>query len=462
MRPLPALDTEKWPKLLLDRTNFKGKLGAGKKTFFYRMNKVVNERESYDVYIERNRARNFTASTLVLAFFNLGLSFVFPATVMTTYASRLVDSAALIGLVPALFLVGMNLPQILYARTAELLARKHPLVMKLAVAERVPYLLIGLSILVFPQAPDELAFLILVLGVGIGSFSGGMLQPVWKSMLTKIIRPERRGRLFGIGFGVGGLLGVAGSVLVRMVISSFGSPQAFGVLFLLSFAAHSVSMLLFAITREPSKEPTTVTPPLAEYLRELPIVLKRDTNFTWYLVSQAFTILGLMGVGFYVLYAQDNFPIDEAFVGNMTMASLVGISLGTPVMGWLADRWGNKLLSVVSIGVSAAAPAVLLLAGSPLLLYLVFAFMNLGQNSSNIARIAITMEFSSVDKVPTITGLSGTLLAPFLLAAPIIAGSLIDGPGYPALFVTIFICQIAAAVLLVFRVKEPRARPKIL
>ena len=94
--------------------------------------------DSYESFIRRYRNRNFVCNVFVLSFYNLGLSFVFPATIMTVYASRLTDSAALIGTIPALFTVGMSLPQLLYANVAERLTLKRPLTLRLAVMSGFP------------------------------------------------------------------------------------------------------------------------------------------------------------------------------------------------------------------------------------------------------------------------------------------------------------------------------------
>ena len=412
--------------------------------------------ESYEGYIRRYRTRNFLSNAFVLSFYNLAISFVFPATIMTLYASHLTDSAALIGTIPALFAVGMSLPQLLYANVAERLKLKRPLILKLAVMERIPYLFIGLSILLLPDAPPALSFAILLGGLAVASVGGGMLQPVWKAMLTKLIEPQRRGLLFGLGFGAGGVLGTLGALASRGIIAAVESTSAFGVLFLLSFAAHSVSIVLLAANKEPARETHSGHRRTIDYLRELPVIMGRDRNFRWYIISQITMGLSLMGVSFYVLYARSAFGVSEAFVANLTMAALVGAAIGVPVLGLVSDRWGNKVTGMVSLALLGAAAIVLVAAPGPLWLLLVFASMHLGQNAGSISRIAITMEFSTAEKVPTYTGLSGTLVAPALFVAPIAGGWVIDAFGYHVLFVVILALTAVSAALMGFMVREPR------
>ncbi len=410
----------------------------------------------YQAYLEKYRTRNFTTNFFTMAFYNLGLSFVFPATVLTLYASYLTDSAAMIGIIPAFYLAGMNFPQLFFARRAELLPKKRPLILKLAFCERIPYLIIALSIFLFPDLPRNVSFLILMFGIAVATFSGGMLQPVWRSMITKLIDQKRRGLLFGLGFGIGGIFGALGALGSRTILDVLTYPQSFALCFLCAFIAHCGSLFLLASNKEPSKAPTKAVPPIKEYFKNLPVILKTDRNFFKYLFSQIFVVFGLMGINFYILYAKKTFEIDTAFVANMTIASLLGQTLGNPLLGVIADKWGNKLMGTVTIVISAVVIVILLTAQSHLWLYLVFSLMQLGMNGTNISRMAITMEFSSPDKVPTYTGLSGTFFGPALLLAPIAAGWIIDSTGYTSLFYVILLFQLAGFIVLTFFVKEPR------
>jgi MFS family permease len=145
------------------------------------------------------------------------------------YASRLTTSALLIGLIPAIQNVGYFLPQLLMARQTERLSQFKPFILKISVMERAPYLVVALGIFFWPGAPEWLSYMVLALGLGLATFSGGVAGPAWNSMIAKVIPPQRRGRLFGVSQATGGLLGIGGAALSRYALSHYAYPISFGI-----------------------------------------------------------------------------------------------------------------------------------------------------------------------------------------------------------------------------------------
>ena len=150
-------------------------------------------RTDYAAYVRKHEAWNFGTNVLDLTFFNLASSFIFGATVLSLYASHLTASAALIGLIPAVQQVGYYLPQLLLARHVETLPRKKPLILRISVFERLPYLFVALLAFLMPGAPKWLAYGVLILSLGIASSAGGLAGPAWQNKLAKVLRPDRRG-----------------------------------------------------------------------------------------------------------------------------------------------------------------------------------------------------------------------------------------------------------------------------
>ncbi|MHB1295411.1 MAG: MFS transporter [Anaerolineae bacterium] len=412
--------------------------------------------EAYAAYIRKNEVWNFVVNLLDLTFFNLAMSFIYSSTVLTVYASHLTDSAVLIGLIPAMQSVGYYLPQLLAAPTAQRLARKKPMVVKFSVMERFPYIFVTLGILLWPDAPRALAFAILAISLTLAFVSGGIGGPAWFAMLAKVIRPERRGLLFGLSTATGGLMGIAGAVLSRHVLSTYAYPMSFGISFLLCFICQLLSWTCLTLNREPAQEPTGEALSLLAYVRKLPQVLRSNANFCRYLGSRVLLILGGMSGTFFILYARRSFVVGDAFAADLTMVSLISQTAITPALGWLADRRGHKWLAELTALVAAAAVGLALLAPSAAWFYAVFMLMSIGASGMGVATMSLNMEFCSHDDVPTYAALSSTLLAPPILLAPIIGGWLVDTVGYQALFVTALVLTVAGLATMRWVVREPR------
>jgi MFS family permease len=417
----------------------------------------------YEDFIRRNYRWNFFANVADLAWVNLARSFIFSSTILTLYASYLTSSAVLIGLIPAVQQVGFLLPQLLTARYAETLSRKKPFVVKVSVWERLPYLFIALSVFLWPGAPRWFAYTVLALNIAVASGSGGIATPAWKTMLGKVIHPDRRARLFSTGYGLGSLMGVGGAALARFILDRYEYPRSFAICFLLSFLAQGLSWLFLTFNREPEGETSQASGNFFTYLKRLPSVLKENPNFTRYLVSSVLVLFGAMGINFYIIYAREVFQISDGFAANLTLVALVSQSLGIPMLGWFSDRFGHKWLAEFAALFGTAAVILMFFVPARGWMYPVFILMNLSVAGMSISRLSITMEFSGIDRLPTFTAIAGTVFAIPILLAPLIGGWILDMAGFDALFGTGLTLYVVGWAVLHFRVQDPRLhrrRPK--
>ncbi len=417
---------------------------------------ATQNEQACEQQVEQHRRWNFAVNAGDLISVNLAKSFIFSSTILTLYASYLTSSAVLIGLIPAIQQVGYLLPQLLTARKSETLARFKPYVVRISVMERLPYLFIALAIFLWPKAPSWFAYTMLAVNMGIATGCAGLATPAWKAMLGKVIHPDRRGLLFSLGVGAGGLLGVGGAWLARSILETRSFPVSYGLCFLLSFVGQALSFFFLTLNREPEKKAAAATPSLSEYLRELPEILRRDRNFSMYLASQTLFILGTMAASFYIIYGRYHFGSNDAFAAGLTMVALVTQSAGTPVLGWLSDRLGHKWLAELSSWLGIAALLLMLFIPSAAWLYPVFILANLSVAGMGISRSCITMEFGRIERLPTFTALSGTLLAFPTLLAPVIGGWVLDTAGFAPLFSVALAVALAGWAVLRWCVSDPR------
>ena len=412
--------------------------------------------EDYESYIRKNQTWNFWVNVLDLTFYHLATSFVYGATVLSLYARYLTPSATLIGVIPAIQSVGYFLPQLLAARQTERLVRKKPLVQKISVMERLPYLFVAASIFLWPEAPTWFAFGLLAISLALATGSGGLAGPAWQAMLAKVIPARRRGLLFGLARAMGALLGMGGAMVSRQVLATYQYPTSFGISFGLCFLFQIPSWICLSLNREPPKRPEKGAIGARDYMKRLPNIISNNPNFGRYLVGRALVIMGAMGTAFYVIYARDTFLIDDAFAANLTMASLIGQAASLPLLGWLADRRGHKWLAELGTLIGITGVLLILVAPNELWLYAVYMLMSVSTAGVAVAGSSIILEFCPSDDVPTFSALSSTLLAIPILVAPVFGGWLVDAFGYRPLFVTALGFALLGLAVLRWAVREPR------
>ncbi|MFH1086673.1 MAG: MFS transporter, partial [Chloroflexota bacterium] len=411
---------------------------------------------AYEAYIRRNARWNFAVNVMDLTFYHLAISFVFGSTVLSLYASYLTEKALLIGLIPAIQSVGFFWPQLLLARRSEQWPRKRPYIQIISVMERLPYLAVGLSILLWPRAPWWVSFGLLALGLALATGAGGLCGPAWQAMLAKVIPAERRGLLFGLSNAFGGFMGVVGTRLSRTVLETYPNPTSFGICFLICFFFQVISWIGLSLNREPRKVPGRPPLPAREYWRRLPRILSANPNYTRYLVGRTLAILGAMGTAFYIVYGRRTFQVSDGFAANLTMAALISQTIFTPLLGWLGDRRGHKLVLELATAIGALGVLLILVSPSEAWLYGVFMLVNAATAGIGVASFGIIMEFSDPDDLPTFAAVANTILAVPILASPVLGGWLADVAGYRALFGVALACACLAFVVLRWAVREPR------
>lgn len=401
---------------------------------------------------------NFAVNVWDIAFISLGLSLISRDTVLPALASTLTDSKLAIGMIAAIFTMGFYLPQLFSANISERMVYKKPFVATVGfIGERLPYLLIGVSLYLFAVDAPGVALILLFVFLGVAATSAGIATPAWYDMIAKVIPVHRRGIWSGLGHGLGAVLSVGVLFLVaRPVMDRVAYPNNFVMLFLLAFVACVVSWCGLVLTREPPSAGVKESVPQRAYFRRLPAVLRRDPNYTRYLVSRSVVQLATMSSAFYIVYGGETFGIDAAGVVSFTIVSVASVAVMNLVWGLLGDRFGHKLILTLAAFSLTVAAVIALSSPSPAAFALTFALTGAYLAADGVSGLNIILEFCSPEDRPTYIGLTYTLVAPFVIAAPLIGAFLAQQMGYRSMFSVTLGLSALGGTLLWLWVKEPR------
>lgn len=400
---------------------------------------------------------NFIVNVLDGAFFGLGMGFASTVTVMPLFVNSLTDSTALIGLIASVHTIGWQLPQLLTSRHVAGLRQYRPMVVRMTLHERWPFLGLALLAASIPfigvAAVLPLTFILL----SWQALGGGFTGTAWQSMIGKIMPERRRGVFYGAQFSAISLLSSLGAVVAGVVLTRLPYPQNFALCFFLASAAMAVSYVFLWLTREPEGPPIEVEHRQGDFWHNVALILTRDGNFRWFLVAQVLASFGLMAIGFYTIYAVRHFGMDAETAGFMTGLMMLVPMITGPLVGWMGDRWGHR--RVYAAGMLAMGLSILgaLAAPDQTWFYLVFAlagFTN-GVRWTNV--LTITVEFGTETDRPYYIGLANTMIAPATLLAPLIGGALVDAVGFSTMFIIALVAALLTALVLVAMLHDPRA-----
>jgi len=406
--------------------------------------------------IERNKhfPFNFLVNVFDGGFFGLAFGFASFSTILPLFVSNLTDSAILIGLIPAIHIVGWQLPQLFTANWVARQKRYKPMVMFFTVQERLPFLgLAAVSWFVPALGPKVALFLIFSLLVWQG-LGGGFTATAWQCMISKIIPGDRWGLFFGVQSAAANLLAAGGAVVAGQVLEKNASNTGFTVCFLLACGSFVFSYVALSLTREKSASPVTGLIGQSAFWKNLRSILNRDTNFRWFIVVRILAQLGTVGFAFYTVYVVRFYGVDEATAGILTGLLMIVQTLLNPIMGWLGDRWSHRGVMAVGMVAAASSAAVALWAPSVGWFYLAYALAGIAYVGVWTIAIAMTLEYGKEEEKPSYIGLANTLIAPTAFLIPLFAGWLADHAGYHATFFATSVGAVATALVLSFFLRD--------
>jgi MFS family permease len=405
----------------------------------------------------RSLKHNMIVNIMDGAFFGLALGFASFVTVLPLYVRTMTSSAILIGLVPAIHSVGWQFPQLFTARRVAKQKRFKPMVMWMTILERLPFLGLAFVAWFVPAQERSLALALTFSMLIFQGLGAGVTANPWQSMIGKIIPSDRRGTFFGVQTAAADLLASLGAVLAGVILQHLASPMDFTACFLLSFLALLFSWFFLGLTREPIHE----NPPIEStfmadgFWVHLVDILRRDHNFSRFLIARTVSFLAIMGYGFYTVYAVGHLGVSEMEAGWMTGVYMAAQIVANVVMGWAGDRWNHQVVMLVGILAATSSALLAFLAPSPEWFYLVFTLAAFGNAAIWTIGISMTLHFGNEAERPAYIGLANTLVAPANILAPFLGGWLADTAGYPATFMASVVGGLVAALIFYLFVHDP-------
>lgn len=390
------------------------------------------------------------------AFFGAATGFASFVTIIPLFVSTLTGSALIIGLISAIHAVGWQLPQLLTANRVARLRRFKPMVLLMTLNERLPFA--GLALVAW-FAPDLGAAkalwltLALLIWQGLG---GGLTATAWQSMIGKIIPARRRGTFFGVQAAAANLFASGAAVLAGVILGRIDSPLDWTLCFGLASVTMMISWGFLAQTREESAEPAASPASQREFWGGVGGVLRNDPNFCWFLLTRFVSQFATMASAFYTVYAVRRFGLGEETIGVLAAVFMISQTVANPLMGWLGDRFGHRLMMEGGAVAAGASALIAWLAPGPAWFFLAFALAGVANVAFWTTALAITLEFGTLEQRPVYIGLANTMTAPGTILAPLLGGWLADTAGYGGTFAIAVAGAIATFAVVRLLVRDPR------
>jgi MFS family permease len=407
-----------------------------------------------DPYVKRN----FIANAFDGALFTFAMSFVSVVAIIPVFVKKIGGSNLAVGMIPVIWMIGFNFPQIFIANYTRHLPLKKKIFLKTAVIQRIPWLLLALlSFFILDKVEVSTALFLFFLFFFIAALGGSLNFPGWYDLISKITPVKLRGRLFAVRSMGGSILGIVGGVIVERVLHFYDYPESFGILFSITFVIMMVSYSFLLRLKEEHPNPPKENLKYKEFFNRLPKILKEEKNYRNYIIADALLVSALMADAFFAVYALEKFSLPESYAGIFTVIMMSSIILGNILFSYIADTLGHKLnllLAGVSIGI---ASLIALLSPVKEIYLIVFVGSAFTAALIHMSRLTIIAELCSEEDRPTYVALTNMITAPFILSA-IVGGWIATKFGYEFVFVMASIFAFTSSFWYLTKVKEPRIR----
>lgn len=407
---------------------------------------------------------NFLVLGSDIAFFSLGLSISSSYTILPLFAHHLTNANWLIALIPALRTLGTFGPSLLVAGAVERRAHVKPLILALTLLERIPFLVLGIAVVLLAHGDDVLLLIIFYVMVTLQAAGGGLTFPPWLDLVARAIPGNLRGRFIGGWSGVGNIVGVGGAALATAIIVARPWPWNYATVFMLTFVAMSISFILLASSREPERMTLHVLPRAPgnalrrgqSWLREMRSVIRTDKAFQRFLIANAVAGLAGLGNGLLAIAALRQAHLSEEAVSLEATVLIVATTLGNFFWGWVGDRAGHRMVLVFgALGVMVAM-ALAMVAHQFLLVTLAFFSFGLGNSATLLAQLSYVVEFGAPERRPTYIGLAFLCITPTAALGPLLGGILADRWGYPPVFLLAVLLGLTTTLIYWRWVRDPQ------
>lgn len=375
--------------------------------------------------------KNFRLGVLHEGLWGAANGFFTLATILSLALVDLGRDASTAGLLGAVFITGITLPQAFSALALPpSLTDSKPLAWAHLPSILGP-LVAGLGFALTSPESKDLRVYFLFIGFGLFAVGVGVVVPHWVAFIGRTMQPSRRGRYFGTSFFASGLCGTFTGWMASRWASEGGLHWGYALCFFCSvpFLLGSVMVLTFMkpITRRPAPPPPKA---LRNSFRLLKEKLAEPGPFRAFVLVATLMILSASCTNLFTVYLRNESHVDASWFQVFTPVLTLGGMLGAYLLGHLADHKGVRAAYAIAAAAGLLTLGLIGLCKTPALNALGFACLGCLVNSFPVINSVVNLNLAGRGQTSIHTGFFNTLMGPWYFFAPLFAGWVAAHAGY--------------------------------
>lgn len=361
------------------------------------------------------------------------------------------------GILPVLNRFGQSIPPLLAASWVTQAPLKKRIMSGATIVMGVSFLVLAL---IWYLTGGEASWLPLAFLTIYGTFfvAVGILNLVLSTLIGKVIRTDRRGRLM-LCANIGGAS--CAVVCAWFLLRQWITPEngSFTNIFTFAGCAFVIAGFLSLFLKESRDDLKRESFSVKGVFRSSFTILKEDQNFRLLAIIGALFGLSLTLFPHYQALGRERLEVGLDSLVPWLIAQNLGVACFSLPAGWLADRFGNRLvLRLLLCGLTVAPLLALILSaqGESAKGLFIWVFVLLGLTPVSFRTFSnYTLELANREQQPRyLSTLSLCIAVPTMLLSSLL-GLAIDYIGFSPVFIFVVVCLMSAWFLTI-RLREPR------
>ena len=418
------------------------------------MNVEARAEAKFHEEVAANLTRNYISQLAHGMLAMTGFRLVNAPTFVPAYLFALTGSTALVGLALAMQYLGSFVSSIFGATAIEHRRRIVDLGLRYGWMMRLSVL--GLALSGFFLPPNITIYVFALFLGALGVFSG-MQNVLWNVLLTKTIPADRRGMMIGLRNFLGGMTASAVAYVGgKYLVETNALGNGYASTFLLAFVLTACGLTFLYLVREPEAYSVRAPVSVRERLGDIPLLLQ-DRAFAMYFWAQTLATLGTLALPYYILFVGKTQGLTGEKIGLLSLALLVSQTVANLGWGALADRVGFKAVFVPALFMWAGSTTALAMSTDSASVMLCFVGIGAGYSGYLIASQNMVLEFGTRSDLPMRIAMVNSAQSLVQVFGAIAGGQMAATLGFEVVFGAAVLAKLAAAGMLWFYVREPRA-----
>ena len=307
------------------------------------------------------------------------------------------------------------------------------------------------------DSPAIAAVVAITVFLALMGFFQGVAQVTMNALRAKVIPINRRGIVSGARHFLAGLTSAGVSYVAgAYIIEANALGNGYASVFLLAFGITCIGLVALALTHEPTATNLRPRASMTETFKAVGPILRGQPAFRRFFVARALASCGSMALPFYILYAGTRMELSGANLGVLTTVWMLTSSTANLLWGALADRYGYKVVMVVTLACWIASHVQLLFVEDMVGVIVFFVLMGSAYGGFSQSGQNMVLEFGRPADIPIRLAASGSAVNLVGAVGPFVGGAMVWWTGYVALFVTTAVLQALALAIILVAVPEPR------